>query len=740
VLEKYGDKLFTLKRPGTASYITLGAGGTSQGITYYNGLFYGVVNDIMYRQTGTVNVGADGTAWTTLSGSPDWPATELQNAVVFNNRIFMIGGVTASAGIWSTADGVNWTVNYGGQPWGLRDQQGVVVFNNQMFVAGGYNITLASCFNDVWSTPDGTNWVSISDPGVAGWTARCAHCCVAANNGIYIFGGFDPTTGPTYFNDVWFSSDGINWVELTSAAPWTAREGASAFYFENNLWIVGGYDGSNYLEDSWYSPDGINWAAGGIGIFSGAGRSHTYSTVYRGQMWMIGGQIAAGPGVSSDVWSSSDGISWTLVSTGAITARGNGQAVVFGIPTQYSQYNYDTIYLLGGDSGTMTLKEVLVGDLNVNLPTAFPLTPDVSQDDYQFNTFLSGRLLIVKNSSNMWVLQSGQLVEITDSNYPSETVPGIVHLNAFIYVMTPQGVIQGCALENVFQWPALNFLTADFDDDRAVALAKHLNYVVALKEYSTQFFFDNGANQPEGSPLAPYINANMKIGCVSAKSVEVVDNSLFWVAQTKGAGRTVVRLDGLQVTTVSTPYIDKILMQTSAANMHGINMSIGGHQYYIVKTGTYTALCYDTTFNEWYEWDTFGYRDFVTNGNVAGWFLWSTTGGNLVQTDPTLYTDVLNGTFSFYVQTDKVDFGNTALKFYGRAVLVGDRSNATPSITYSDDDYTTYTNAGTVDMQSNRPFLSRLGSARRRSWKPVQTDAYPARWEALEIEFSQGES
>jgi hypothetical protein len=123
--------------------------------------------------------------------------------VVFNNRMWMLGGVTASAGIWSTVDGVTWTVNAGGQPWGLRDGMAVVVLRDKMLVLGGFNITLAACFNDVWESSDGTNWTSISadgagaDPGDD--TVEHAHRARRSGtpNGVYIMGGLTlraPTT------------------------------------------------------------------------------------------------------------------------------------------------------------------------------------------------------------------------------------------------------------------------------------------------------------------------------------------------------------------------------------------------------------------------------------------------------------------------------------------------------------------------------------------------------------------
>ena len=44
--------------------------------------------------------------------------------------------------------------------------------------------------------------------------------------GSYVFGGDEPgnPTGYIAYNDVWSSSDGKEWQQMTAAAPWHPRE------------------------------------------------------------------------------------------------------------------------------------------------------------------------------------------------------------------------------------------------------------------------------------------------------------------------------------------------------------------------------------------------------------------------------------------------------------------------------------------------------------------------------------
>ena len=62
-----------------------------------------------------------------------------------------------------------------------------------------------------------------------------------------------------------------------------------------------------------------------------------------------------------------------------------------------------------------------------------------------------------------------------------------------------------------------------------MALAKSQSYVIALKEWSTEFFYNN-ANSP-GSPLEPVLSAFTLVGCASGESVAALDETIYWVSR-----------------------------------------------------------------------------------------------------------------------------------------------------------------------------------------------------------------
>jgi hypothetical protein len=610
---------------------------------------------------------------------------------------------------------------------------------------GGYenDDVHVGAMNDVWSSSDGANWTQVT--ASAAWTPRVNFTLVAANNGMYLYGGELADTSLS--DEVWFSTDGSAWTMLTSAATGTTRFLNAMLFFQNKLWIIGGYAdaaGTTTINDVCSSPDGQTWTVTAP-VFP-TGKAIMAYTIYDNKMWLIGGD--AGGTLVSDVWSSSDGSTWTLVAVvPGFTARGGSEAVSFLTPTSVNAFRYSTLWLLGGNDGTTDLQEVWYGNLDKALASTYSFSPDVSSQPYQFNTFLNATQLLIKNQSNFWVLQSGSLTKVTDSNYPTTTVPGLVVLNEFAYVMEPDGTIRACALENPLSWPSLQFIVADYEDDPGVAIAKYLNYLVAFGQYTTQFFIDFG-NPAPGIPLLAYQSTNIKVGCAFAATLQSAKNTLIWVGQTKERNWGIYLFDGLNPKKVSTPWVDKVLDLHLNSGTKAWVTGQEGHTFYILKfTSTY-ALAYDMDTGWFAPWsaeidgdNSLPYSHAVTEFFFTGdlWYGTGNFGGMIFRSSFTYYDD--DGTaFNFVSQSDKVDAGNLVRKYWGQANAVADTNPATATLEVSDDDYQTWTTWGTFDLSKMRPMLNRGGSSRRRAFRMTQTDSNPARWEAIEITASEGES
>jgi len=151
---------------------------------------------------------SDGVNWTYESNAP-WTPRRYSSLVNFQGKMFLIGGLDASNGdlndVWSSTDGINWTQEVADAPWEGKGGHQAVVYNNKIWIMGGeishYPTVNTEHFNDVWSSPDGINWTQESD---ALWEAREFFSAVVANSKIWVTAGGQNV--PT-FGDVWQYSD-----------------------------------------------------------------------------------------------------------------------------------------------------------------------------------------------------------------------------------------------------------------------------------------------------------------------------------------------------------------------------------------------------------------------------------------------------------------------------------------------------------------------------------------------------
>lgn len=181
------------------------------------------------------------------------------------------------------------------------------------------------------------------------------------------------------------------------------------------------------------------------------------------------------------------------------------------------------------------------------------------------------------------------------------TVPGIVYLDGYFFVMDEDAKIYNSALGDASSWDALDFLTAEKEPGGGVAIAKSQNYIIALKEWSTEYFYD--AANATGSPLSPVDNGFTLVGCANGYSVTNLDGTLFWMSQTKQKGRSVHIMSSLQTAQISTPDVERILNADDLATVYSYGLKIGGHAFYVLTLVTSNiTLVYDIISKSWQQW------------------------------------------------------------------------------------------------------------------------------------------
>ena len=223
----------------------------------------------LWRKKNDVWSSENGSDWIEVTASADWTARYHHTSIVFDNKIWVLGGCCTQNDVWSSIDGTSWTEVTASADWTARYQHTSIAFDNKIWVLGG---TGGGRKNDVWSSENGSDWIQATD--AAGWTARDRHTSNVFDNKMWVLGGDDGSRK----NDVWSSVDGNSWTEVTASAGWTARSVYTSTVFDNKIWVLGGYGGS-WKNDVWSSGINNNSFDNALSLHSGSKSLSSHSAI-----------------------------------------------------------------------------------------------------------------------------------------------------------------------------------------------------------------------------------------------------------------------------------------------------------------------------------------------------------------------------------------------------------------------------------------------------------------------------
>lgn len=236
-------------------------------------------------------VSEDGMSWSLVTDKAPWGKRRSIQAVVFQDKIWMIPGWGPLTGlkseVWSSEDGLNWTKVTSNPGWSAREGHQLVVFKDKLWLIGSVNYETRETKNDVWYSEDGINWFeAVSN---APWLPRWDHEVVVFKNKLWLIGGMDLNNN--IFGDVWVSKNGKDWSLVTDNPPWPARQGHELVVFKDRIWIIGRLNSPNQgggNNDVWFSEDGINWEKTKK-IPPWEEREDHAAVVFRDRIWIMGG-------------------------------------------------------------------------------------------------------------------------------------------------------------------------------------------------------------------------------------------------------------------------------------------------------------------------------------------------------------------------------------------------------------------------------------------------------------------
>ena len=354
-------------------------------------------------------------------------------------------------------------------------------------------------------------------------------------------------------------------------------------------------------------------------------------------------------------------------------------------------------------------------------------------------------------------------------NTPSgayQLVPGIASLDSTWYILDSRGILWASALGDPSTWPALNYTSIDQAIGAPVSVIQYNSYIVTFGTQGTQLWYDAGISP--GSPLAGVQGGVYSVGMASiaAFSLAKSESSLLWVGSSSEGNLAVFRLTGTAIDKISNASVDRYLaayfstaaqftVAASSISIRGSICRVSGHEFYIltyispsaaaVGTGG-TTLVYDTGTGGWYVWTqqtSFAYGE----GGLRAWQALSVPAG------PTYMPDMVSGAvyqlsdtqyqddtqvINVLLQTDNHNWGNMRTKFIPATYPLLDTTASTVSLSWSDDDYTTFNTPQAISTSAAKKQLLRCGSTVQRAWQLTHTDNAPMRFFSLEVEVVPG--
>ena len=362
-------------------------------------------------------------------------------------------------------------------------------------------------------------------------------------------------------------------------------------------------------------------------------------------------------------------------------------------------------------------------------------------------------LVFGDGSNNPYYFSLGAVTQISAAaNYPANPVPGFALLDGTLYVMDVNGAIWGSGfdgsgnsiIDGTAVWGGANVILAQIEKDGGVFLAKQLTYVIAIKQWTTEFFYDAGNSF--GSPLSPIPGAMLNMGCINADTVQSIEGKLLWVTFSRTNSPQVMKLEALQPKIVSTTPIDRLLSAcTVNSSWLSFPFKYAGHEFYILTCVDQNfTIVYDIKQELWYQWTdpngnyypisaaTFdAYGDYIFQNYLSG-------GIYFAGADDIYPTDA-GAFFPVDIYTPNFDGGVDRKKMLSVMRFNADQvAGCTLQVRHSDDDYQTWSNFRSVDLSLERPTLRDEGTFYRRAYHLRKVSESVYRMRSVDLQINLG--
>ena len=377
------------------------------------------------------------------------------------------------------------------------------------------------------------------------------------------------------------------------------------------------------------------------------------------------------------------------------------------------------------------------------------------------------------------------IAKILDADLVASTtyVSAFAPMDGYMFYATDDGNVRNSDLNSVRAFTAGAAIAVQQAPDPTLAVAVQKNILVAFGTTSNEKFQNAGFSS--GSPLQVVKSQVDHVGALDQRSITTLEDDIYFVSTPSEGDVGVYRMRGLQSQRVSPPHVDEII-GTAAADgaVYASSFRLGGYPYaaftlslasdgpasaMLLESGDYLLLengdnllledtpaqtasfvrqmVYNAALNIWSEWDSdeATFIDSVGSGTANQIVATSRfkTDGKVYTINPVssgeLYQDD-GAAYTMEIRTSKILDGD-GYKFVSKVCLGGwDSKNTTmPYLSWSDDDFQTYSTARQFVLIGGVPTLHRCGAHRSgRSYKISDSANVPFRASTLDITYSEG--
>lgn len=326
-------------------------------------------------------------------------------------------------------------------------------------------------------------------------------------------------------------------------------------------------------------------------------------------------------------------------------------------------------------------------------------------------------------------------------------VPTPIVLDSYVFITLKDDIdIWNSNVDDPYSWVSGNYISAELYADPICCLSKNNNYLYAIGNNSVEIFYD--AANPTGTPLARYEAGVKQFGTPSSswRAVVQTDKEIILPAGGGAGGFSVWTIDGFKEKDIGTPAVRFWLNSVSCANLIAFVVNCSGQKLYILN-GTNRTWVYSFETEMWFEWESPGSVkfnfDYGMDSGLGYPLVWNAVSGYYGKLTMETGTSEAASALTCTIITEKKDFDTINRKFGHRFSLIGDNifaGNPAFQISWSDDDYNTWSTPRSLTMTQVQPYINQLGSFRRRAFKIQNTTVDAIRLEGFEIDINKGQA